>query len=173
MAPAGFVRIGTIVKPHALKGEVAVIPAADLPFVHLEGIEVWFVPPRAGAPRSARVVGVRQGPKGPLVTLEGVESISAADLLRGADMLAREGDVPEVEEDVDDVIGVKVVDEKRGDLGEVTELIVTGANDVWVVDGPFGEVLIPVIDDVILGYDEDADVVRVRLLPGLIDEDAT
>ena len=33
------------------------------------------------------------------------------------------------------------------------EVIVTGANDVWVVEGPFGEILLPVIDEVVTGIE--------------------
>ena len=61
---------------------------------------------------------------------------------------------------------MSVVDEARGVLGEIVEVIVTGANDVWVVDGPFGEVLLPVIDDVVLDVDEEARTAQVRLLAG-------
>jgi len=49
---------------------------------------------------------------------------------------------------------------------------VTGANDVWVVHGPYGEVLLPVIDDVVVSFDEDAETVMVTLLPGLLPEEA-
>ena len=52
--------------------------------------------------------------------------------------------------------------------GIIVEVIVTGANDVWVVQGPFGEILIPVIDDVVLGVSEDDGVIVVRLLDGLM-----
>ena len=68
-----------------------------------------------------------------------------------------------------DPVGLELVDEKRGSIGRVTDVIVTGANDVWVVEGPLGEILIPVIDDVIMDIDDDTGTVRVRLLPGLIE----
>ena len=62
-------------------------------------------------------------------------------------------------------------DEERGELGVIDEIIVTGANDVWVVrGGPLGEVLIPVIDDCVLEVDTETRTARVRLLPGLIEE---
>jgi 16S rRNA processing protein RimM len=74
-------------------------------------------------------------------------------------------------EDEPDPVGLKVVDEARGSLGLIEDVIVTGANDVWVVRGPYGEVLIPVIDDVVISVHESEGLVTVRLLPGLIDED--
>jgi 16S rRNA processing protein RimM len=63
------------------------------------------------------------------------------------------------------------VDARRGDLGRIEETIVTGANDVWVVHGSYGEILIPVIDEVVIEVDEDDRTVSVTLLPGLLEED--
>jgi 16S rRNA processing protein RimM len=169
MEPTAFVVLGRVAKTHALAGEVSVVMTADLPVQRLAGIEVFFTPP-SGAIRSARVLSVRPGPKGPLFTFEGVSDINTAETLRGRNVLARACDVPEVEEAYDPV-GATVTDALRGPLGEVVDVIVTGANDVWVVEGPYGEVLLPVIDSVIESVDEDDGMIRVRLLPGLIEDE--
>jgi 16S rRNA processing protein RimM len=168
MDAEAFVEIGRVAKTHGLVGEVSVITTVDLPVSRLCGLEVWFVPPPAGA-RTSRIVSVRPGPKGPLVTLEGIGDIESAASLRGRSILARAADLPEVEEEFDPV-GLRVADAARGDIGEIVDVIVTGANDVWVVEGPFGEVLVPVIEDVVRDVDEASGVVRVTLLAGLIEE---
>jgi 16S rRNA processing protein RimM len=175
MTPAPFVPLGRVVKTHGLQGEVSVIPAADLPFVLPVGLEVWFVPPPSGV-RSGRIEDVRRGPKGPLVKVSGIDDVTAAQRVVGSQLLAREGDLPAewsepVEED-EDVLGLIVTDVERGLLGEIVEVIVTGANDVWVVDGPLGEVLLPVIDEVVLEVDSEAGTVSVRALQGLLPEEA-
>lgn len=162
-----FGSLGRVAKTHGLNGEVSVIMTVDLPVERLPGIEVWFVPPPA-AFRTARITSVRPGPKGPLFAFDEVRDLTAASALRGVTVLARIADLPEVEEE-DDPVGLEVIDGERGSLGHVTEVIITGANDVWVVDGPLGEVLIPVIDDVIRDVDLQSGVVRVSLLPGLIE----
>ncbi len=173
MTPANHVPLGRVVKTHGLKGEVSVAPATDLPFVLPQGLTVWFVPPPARI-RTARVESVRQGPKGPLVKLEGIDDIDTASGLCGTQMLADADALPEewFADDLDDLVGWTVEDEARGALGEIVDVIVTGANDVWVVEGPHGEVLIPVIDDVVVAFDEDAETVRVTLLEGLLPEEA-
>lgn len=168
MDAEAFVELGRVAKTHGLNGEVSVIVTGDLPFDRLEGIGVWFVPP-PHALRTSRIEGVRPGPKGPLFSFEGVDDITTADSLRGCIVLARAEDVPEYEEEFDPV-GLSVVDDERGVIGTVTDVILTGANDVWVIEGRFGEVLIPVIDDVVREIDEDAMTARVTLLPGLIEE---
>lgn len=168
MDAEAFVEIGRVTKTHGLNGEVSVIVTGDLPFESLPGVAVWFVPPSHDV-RTSRIEGIRPGPKGPLFAFEGVDDITTADALRGRLVLARAEDIPEMEPEFDPV-GFSVTDDERGDLGRVTDVIVTGANDVWVVEGPFGEVLIPVICDVVLDVDEDAMTARVKLLPGLIEE---
>lgn len=141
----------------------------DLPVASLVGLDCRFVPPPARV-RSARVLSVRSGPKGPLFSLEGVDDITTADTLRGTTVLIRAEDLPDLDEEFDPV-GLQMIDETRGPIGEVRDVIVTGANDVWVIEGGrFGQVLVPVIDDVIVDVDEDAGTVTVRLLPGLIEE---
>ena len=148
--------------------------ATDLPFELPEGLEVWFVPPPAST-RSGRIEGVRPGPKGPLVKISGVDTVDAASALCGTDVLAKRADIPEQwfesAEEPFDAEGMTVRDVERGLLGEVVETIVTGANDVWVVEGPLGQVLLPVIDDVVLSIDEGAGQIVVRALPGLLPDE--
>ena len=52
------------------------------------------------------------------------------------------------------------------ELGEVTEILVTGANDVYVVKGDRGEILLPARVEVIKGIDVEAGVMTVERLPG-------
>jgi 16S rRNA processing protein RimM len=172
MDPTPFVPLGRIVKTHGLAGEVSVIATDGLPLTRLVGVAVWFVPP-TGLIRTAVIAGVRPGPKGPLVRFEGVDGPDAAATLRGTTIVARPQDLPEGVEgpaDEPDPVGLRVVDAVRGMIGEIDYTIATGANDVWVVTGgPFGEVLIPVIDSVVREIDWDAGIAHVELLDGLIE----
>jgi 16S rRNA processing protein RimM len=174
MTPTPYVGLGRVVKTHGLKGEVSVAVATDLPFELPEGLDVWFVPPPASA-RSGRIQSVRPGPKGPLVKISGVDDIDSAYALCGTEMLAKRADIPEewfeAAEEEFSADGMIVTDVVRGLLGEVVETILTGANDVWVVHGPLGEVLLPVIDDVVLEIDEEAGTISVRALDGLLPEE--
>jgi len=143
----------------------------DLPLYFLEGLTVYVVPP-ATSIRETVVCGVRPGPKGPLLQLNGIADLSGARSLCGTTLLVRAEDLPEEFGDDDlDPIGLEVIDGERGTLGTVVDVIVTGANDVWVVEGAFGQVLLPVIDDVVRSVDEAARTAAVTLLPGLIDGD--
>lgn len=146
-------------------------PLTDLPLDAFVGLHVWIAPPSV-AMREGDVVAARSGPKGPLLTISCVNDLSSAALLNGRTLMARPEDLPaEVLVDEPDIVGLTVTDVDRGLLGIVTDVIITGANDVWVVEGDtYGEVLIPIIDVVLLDVDFDANRATVRLLPGLIDD---
>ncbi|CDD83887.1 ribosome maturation factor RimM [Collinsella sp. CAG:289] len=68
------------------------------------------------------------------------------------------------------MIGRKVQDSRYGYLGVVTEVICTPANDVWTIDeGPFGELLIPVIDEVIDSIPDDGPI-HTSIMDGIVTE---
>lgn len=167
-----FVPVARVVKARGLDGEVAVASIGDLVASIPAGTLLWFVPP-PDSPRAYRLSGVRPGPKGPIVKLAGVDDPATARALVGTTALAARDALPE---DVllppPSLAGLRVFDEEHGDLGSVVDVIVTGANDVLVVEGAYGEVLIPVIDDVVLDIDREAGAARVRLLPGLLPGEA-
>lgn len=136
----------------------------------LLGVDAWIVPPPSSA-RSGRIESVRPGPKGPLVKLSGFDDLDASRAIVQCEILVLRDDLPEGwEEPVaeEDLVGRTVEDLERGELGTIVEVIVTGANDVWVVQGRFGEILIPVIDDVVIAAAADDSVISVRLLDGLM-----
>ena len=173
MTDERFVSVGRVVKTHGLKGEVSAIPVAETSFESLHNATIWFVPP-SRAVRSARITAVRPGPKGPLLTFDTITSIDDARDLVGKELLVLATELPAdwaEPEDEEDFDGYRVIDVTHGDIGLIVETIVTGANDVWVIEGRLGEVLVPVIDDVVLEIDHEDRSIRVRLLDGLLPED--
>ena len=167
--PAPYRRLGRITKAHGTQGEVSVAPRDGLSFSGLEETDVWIVPPPEAGAAATRISEVRPGPKGWLVRLTGIDDAAAAHELAGRHLLAR-GEESDHATPRDAFVGMPVHDETRGFIGSVTEVIVTGANDVLICEGgPFGQVLVPVIADVMRGTVDGA--LRVALLEGLIDGD--
>jgi 16S rRNA processing protein RimM len=164
--------MGRVARLQGLKGEVVAHTLDGVPFLIAEGMRVWFVPPPAGV-RDAVVSGVREAPRGTVLRFEGITDPHTAESLVGSTIRVRAEDLPEGWDEPEwEPVGLVVTDIVRGGIGTVAEVIVTGANDVWVVrGGPFGEVLVPVIDEVVGRIDERAGTVSVRLLPGLLPDE--
>jgi 16S rRNA processing protein RimM len=110
-----------------------------------------------------------------LLQLEGVADRDAAERLRGAlvqiaiqDALPLdEGEYYEYQ-----VVGIEVETEAGEPLGEIVEVLnLPEANDVFVVAGERGEVLLPVTQEVVVDLDLEARRLVVHLLPGLLDDE--
>jgi 16S rRNA processing protein RimM len=67
------------------------------------------------------------------------------------------------------LIGLRVVTTAGEELGEITEIITTGSNEVFVVRGPRGELLIPAIEDVVQEVDIPGNRILIDPIPGLLD----
>lgn len=134
------------------------------------GLAVALTPPALDRERFTVIEAVEEAPSGYRIALEGIDDLNASEGIVGCYLLACEDDLDLGALDVawDDLIGRAVVDERFGALGTIAEVIETPANDVWSVEGAYGAVLLPVIDEVVLDLPEEGPI-RVRALDGLID----
>lgn len=157
-----------MVKAHGTKGEVVAVPADGLPPVLSTGLRVAIVPPALKGTRWHTVTDVSDSPSGQLVALSGVGDLGAARDIAGKSILVAEEDLPEGLElhDPQRLCGLEVTDERLGLLGTIAEVMVGPANDVWVVQGDKGETLVPVVEEMLLGMDED-EVIHVSIPVGL------
>jgi len=165
--------VGHIVRAHGLRGEVLVEPATDVPERFLDLGRVFVVGP--GASRSPHEVEeVRRHGGAFLVKLIGVEDPeSARTLLVGRSLCVARDRVPAAGEDESyhfELIGLEVVRTDGRKVGRLVEIVETGANDVYVVRGPEGEVLLPATRQVIERVDVAAGTLWVRPIPGLFDD---
>jgi 16S rRNA processing protein RimM len=86
--------------------------------------------------------------KGVLLRLQGLTHIDAVQDLIGCDILVdtkEMGPAEDNEPSIYRLIGMRVVDRRRGDLGILEDVFATAAHDILVVAGPFGEVLVPAV----------------------------
>jgi 16S rRNA processing protein RimM len=157
---------------HGLRGEVKVELHTDFPerfapdeVVYL-GEELEEVTITSARPHQGQM----------LMQFKGIADRDAAESLRGLWLFIPEDEAVELEEDtyfVHDMIGLSV---QTGDgklLGTLSEVLFTGANDVYVVqtpDEPRRELLLPAIPEVIKAVDLEQGILTVDLLPGLLDE---
>jgi len=158
-----------VLRPHGVRGELRVEILTDYP-ERLPSHRILYIGPE---PTPYQVEGVRFHRGAALIKLAGCDDRNAAEELRGQWVqISIEAAVPLEEGEYYhfQVVGVEVVTTEGEPLGRVAEVIETGANDVYVVHGPRGEVLIPAIEDVVRELDLEARRMIVEILPGLLEE---
>ena len=163
----GRIAVGRINSTWGLRGHVKVTALSSNP-QRFEPGAVLFV---RGEPR--RILEVVY-PRGyPCIVFEGYEHANAADVLRGTLIEIAEEELPALPEGefyVHDLVGLTVVDADGDALGELVEVLRTGANDVYLVRREGArDLLIPAIPEVILDIDPAAGRMRIELLPGLLE----
>lgn len=160
-----------MVKTHGKRGEVVTEPVHGLPLVLDVGMDVYPVPPALKGRRSYRISSCFDGPTGQRLSLQGVWSLEAADELVGKTLLVPISQLPDSFDlhDVPRLLGREVIDQTLGSLGAIDDVMQGVAQDVWVITGPFGEVMIPVVDAMIVSIEEGKPVL-VDVPRGLVEE---
>ena len=159
-----FIEAGEIVTTHGVKGEVKVLPWVDAPDVlcefdrcRIDGVEYTI--------ESCRIQKTCN-----LVKLTGVDTMEAAQAMRGKVMeLYRE----DIDDDVifaAELIGMQVLCD-GAELGKIVDVLDYPGNSVYVVKGKH-EYMIPAVKEFILSTDMDANVMQVKIIEGMrSDED--
>ena len=156
--------MGWIRGPHGTRGELRVSTLTDFPERFAAGSELW-----ANGARY-QVSSARPHRGGQLVELEGVVAREQAEALSGALLEVPEQELaslPDGQYFRFQIIGMDVVDGEGAPLGRVSEVLDTGANDVYIVRNDEGDLLIPAIDAVVREIDHEAGHMVVELLEGL------
>jgi len=166
--PVSF-EAGTIRKPHGVKGEILV--DVIRPYERSLKPGMTILVGRQRLPMT--LTSLRNHNQGLLIKVEQINNPEEAGIFRLQPFFipaAQREKLSEEEYYSDEILGMKVSDVEGKDLGTVTEVIETGANDVYVVLDENGrEILLPAIPQVIQELDKNNRTMRVHLLPGLIE----
>lgn len=149
-----------------LRGDVSVDVLSDAPRRFAPGSVLRL------KGKSTRVERSRKGKRGLLLKLDAVNDRTQAEALRDEELSV----LPEQIEPLPDgvyyhfqILGMKVVTADGAALGAISEIIVTGGNDVYVVhEEGRRDILIPALPDVVLEVDVDSGAMLVRLPDGLV-----
>jgi 16S rRNA processing protein RimM len=168
-----FLLLGQVLRPHGVRGELRLEVMTDYPERIVPGGMVYLGtdPDDTRSAEEYEVASVRRHLQYLIIRLAGIEDRNEAETLRDRYVMVALDQAVPLEEDefyLFQAIGLEVSTEEHEALGRVSEVIETGANDVYVVRGPRGEILIPAIDECIVEIDIAAGTMTVRLMDGLL-----
>jgi 16S rRNA processing protein RimM len=148
-----YVLIGKLQRSHGVTGEIVLGITTDFPERIKRGKLIYL-----GADHSPRMIsGARPFHNNMLITMDGVRTREEAAELTNLEVFVRTDELPALAEGQfyhHQLIGLKAVLEDGREIGTLGEIMETGANDVYVINGADGqEILLPAIDSVILKID--------------------
>jgi 16S rRNA processing protein RimM len=161
----GWLYVGRVTAPFGVSGEVRVVTETDFPERLAE--RPLFVGPDH---RPMRVEHARPHGREMLLKLGGVDTVEAAEALRGAELsiaIADATPLPPGRYYLHQIVGLEVWTVNGERYGEVREVLSRLANDIYVVDRAGKEVLVPAIADVVKEIDIAAGRMVIDVIPGL------
>lgn len=165
-----FLRVGVISSTHGVRGEVKVFPTTDDPdrFLDLEHV----IMDTGKEKKTLEIQGVKFFKQFVILKFKGIDNINDIERYKGCELYVSREDAVPLEEDefyIADLIGMKVVLEDGKEFGTLSDVMETGANDVYIIDSKeHGEVLIPAIRECVLDIDIEEMVMTIHLMKGLI-----
>ncbi len=166
-----LLRIGVVTSPHGIKGEVKVYITTDEPerFLQISDLVV----DNHKEYRKMAIEDVKYFKNMVILKLSGIHDMDEAAAYRNADLLihrSQSSPCKEGEYFIADLIGMEVVNEKGEEVGTLTDVYETGANNVYEVTKKNGkQLLLPKIPECILHVDVENKRMQVYVMPGLED----
>lgn len=162
-------KVGVITTTHGVRGEVKVFPTTDDParFKKLKQV----ILDNGKEKRDLEIEQVKFFKNLVILKFKGIDNINDIEKYKKAELFVTRENAVKLKKNeyfIADLIGLAVTSDEGEDLGELRDVLQTGANDVYVI-GKEGEeeILLPAIRDCVLEVDVEAGTMKVHLLPGL------
>ena len=163
--PDNLVAVGVVLRAHGSDGGLRVQPETDNPQRFRKGARLL------AGDRELHVERVQLMPDGSLLLrFAGIAARGDAAALQGATLYVPADEAPEAPPGTYyhyQLVGMSVEDEDGEPLGTLTEIIATGANDVYVVTGESAELLLPAVADVVVSVDVGTNTMTAAVPEGL------
>ncbi|MFG6367401.1 MAG: ribosome maturation factor RimM [Lachnospiraceae bacterium] len=166
-----LLQVGVITQPHGVRGEVKVFPTTNdvKRFKKLKEVVLDTGKERI----TLEIEGVKFFKQFVILKFKGFDNINEVEKYRGKSLLVTRENAVKLgrnEYFIADLIDMAVYDEYEQYLGVLTNVIETGANDVYEVKFEDGrEVLFPAIKQCILDVDMESRKMKVHIMDGLLD----
>ena len=165
-------RVGVISSVHGIHGECKVYPTTD-DMTRFKDLKSVYAVNASGKETKLQIKDVRFFKNMVICGFEGISLPEEIQKFKGCDLMIDRCDAVPLEEGeyfIADLIGLRVLDEDGHDLGEVTDMFPTGANQVMEVKLNEGRsVLFPYIKECVLCVDLEGGFIRVHVMKGLLD----
>ncbi|MCY1690601.1 ribosome maturation factor RimM [Exiguobacterium sp. SL14] len=167
-----WLEIAKIANTHGLKGELKLLASTDFRKNALRSGKKSFLVLKAPI-RFMTISGYRKHKQFIMVTFKGMHHINDVEKYKGLKLYVHAEDLQDLDEHefyYHEIIGCTVYDGETK-IGVVSDILETGANDVWTIkrDGK-KDVLIPYIEQVVASVDVEQKRIQITPLPGLIEE---
>lgn len=167
-----YLEIGQVGATHGIKGEFRLNPWCDGP-EFVKKFKTFYKDDKGNSP--IKVVSCRTHGNVAVVKLEGVDTIEQAKTLRDTVFYIKRNDVklPDGKWFVSELIGCRVLDadDNGVEYGVIKDIEAVVANDIWYIETPEGEVIIPAIKEVVISCDVAENKVYIRPMRGLFDNE--
>ena len=164
-----YLVVGQVLKPWGFRGEIKIKILSDYPERLLKHKTLYVGTP----PRAFQVEHARLHSGYALLKFAACETDASVAKLRGALVQIPREAAAKLKKGQYyhyQIIGLNVVTLSGEPLGAISQILETGANDVYIVHTPDGkEILLPALKSVIKKIDLAAQTMTVELLPGLTD----
>lgn len=154
---------------HGVKGAVKILSHAESPEIFNED-HAFFFKDRENRRSPCEIEWAKPHKRVVLASIAGIESREQAEKIIGHEILVDRAVLPEPEEGAyywEDLVGLVVHTIDGLLLGKIVSIMETGANDVYVVKGEDGEILIPALESVVKKIDLGEKIMEVDLPDGL------
>ena len=139
-----YLRVGVITSPHGVRGEVKVYPTTD-DVMRFKKLDKVILDLGRGETRELKIRQVKFFKNMVILKFDGVDTMNEVEGWRQKDLLITRDQAIPLEEDeffITDLIGLNVVTDEGETLGTLTDVMETGANDVYCVKTPEGKELL-------------------------------
>ena len=180
-----MLRVGVISSTHGLKGEVKVFPTTDdvSRFSSLKKVFIELNSNKNSGKsetviKEVEIEHVKYFKQFAIVKFKGFQTIEDVEIYKGFNLLIQRKDAIALSENeyfISDLIGLKVINEEDDSIiGEIIDVILTGANDVYEIKTIPGftknqQLLLPAIKDCVKEVDIQSAIMKVHIMKGLLD----
>jgi 16S rRNA processing protein RimM len=168
-----LIPIGRVVRPHGVRGKIKLEYFGEDVNCFPPSREV-FIEVKAGSLQAYEILETTPQAPRLILHLKGIGRREEVEPLIGKEVFIEREVLPDLEEGEYywmDLLGMSVETQEGKKIGRVKEIFSTGANDVYVVEGKRGEILLPATGEVIQNVDREKGVMRVNRKEGLWEEE--